>query len=127
MHSLRTKLLFFLLSELHPTYFNNKLSHDKVIEKCLSEHVQKKKKERKDERKCKLQKKEENKARTIILNCRNVKGGWNLSICPLLNPYAPRRKRYRVLEIKKPTHCYYYKLIYIDLVEKIITKSYGQY
>ena len=70
MHSLRT-----LMSELHPIFFNNKLSHDNMIEKCLSEHVKKKKKDKKDEKKYKLQKKEKNKARIVILNCKNVKGG----------------------------------------------------
>jgi len=70
--------------ELHPTSFNKKLSHDNMIEKCSSEHIKKKKKEKKDEKK----KKKESKTRTIILNCRNVKGGWNLSICPFLNPFA---------------------------------------
>jgi len=40
MHSLRT-----LMSELHPTSFNNELSHDNMIEKCSSEHIKKKKKE----------------------------------------------------------------------------------
>jgi len=44
MHSLRT-----LMSELHPTSFINKLSHDNMIEKCSSEHVKKKKKGNKDE------------------------------------------------------------------------------
>jgi len=63
-----------------------------MIEKCSSEHIKKKKKEKKDEKKCKLQKKEENKARTIILNCRNVNGGWNLSIHTLMNLFAPRRR-----------------------------------
>jgi hypothetical protein len=48
MHSLRT-----LMSELAPTSFNYKLSHDNMI--------QKKKKEKKDEKKCKLQMKKENK------------------------------------------------------------------
>ena len=45
--------------ELHPTSFNNKLSHDNVIEKCLSEHIQKKKKKRKMKRNenCKRKKK----------------------------------------------------------------------
>jgi len=38
-----------------------------------------------------LQKKEENKERTITLNWMNVKGGWNLSIHTLVNPYAPWR------------------------------------
>jgi len=42
MHSLRTKLLVLLVLELNPTTFNNKLSHDNTIEKCLSEHIQKK-------------------------------------------------------------------------------------
>jgi hypothetical protein len=78
-------------------------------------------KKKKDERKCK----EENKTRTIILNCRNVKGGWNLSIYPLLNAFAPRRMGVRVSEIKNPTICSYYKLMYIDLVEKTTSKSYG--
>jgi len=32
MHSLRTKLLFLLMLELLPTTFNNKLSHDNIIE-----------------------------------------------------------------------------------------------
>lgn len=36
-----------------------------------------------------MQKKKESKTRTMILNCRNVKGGRNLSISPLLNPLAP--------------------------------------
>jgi len=52
MRSLRAKLLFLLMLELHPTTFNNKLSHDNIIEKYSSEHIQKK-----DEKKCKLQKK----------------------------------------------------------------------
>ncbi|KEH19786.1 hypothetical protein MTR_8g468450 [Medicago truncatula] len=79
------------MSELHPTSFNNKLSNDNMIEKCSSEHIKKKKKKKKDEKKCKLQKKEENKTRTVILNFRNVKGGWNLSIYPLVNLYASQR------------------------------------
>jgi len=116
------------MSELHLTSFNNKLSHDNMIEKCSSEHIKKKKKEKKDEKKCKLQKKEENKARTVILNCKNVNGGWTPSIYTLVNPYALCGSgSVGVLGIKKPTHCYYYKLIYIDLVEKITTKSYGLY
>jgi len=86
------------MSELHPTSFYNMLSHDNMIEQCSSEHIKINKKGKKDEKKCKLQKKEENKARTIILNCRNVKGGWNLSIYPLLNPYAPRQGCYRVFK-----------------------------
>jgi len=53
---------------------------------------------KKDEKKCILQKKEENKARTITLNCMNVNGDWNLSIHTLVNPYAPWRG---VLEFKK--------------------------
>jgi hypothetical protein len=36
-----------------------------------------------------MQKKKESKTRTITLNCRNVEGGWNLSIHTLLNPFAP--------------------------------------
>jgi len=52
MHSLRT-----LMSGLHPTSFNNKLSHDNMIEKCSSEHVKKKKKGNKDEKKCKEKRK----------------------------------------------------------------------
>jgi len=47
-----------------------------------------KKKEKKDEK----EKQKENKTRTLILNCRNVKGGWNLSIYPLMNPYALWRR-----------------------------------
>jgi len=78
MHSLRT-----LMSELLPTSCNNKLSHDNMIENCSSEHVKMKKKEKKDEK--------ENKIRTLILNCRNVKVGWNLSIHTLVNPYASWR------------------------------------
>jgi len=35
-----------------------------------------------------MQKKKKSKTRTMILNCRNVKGGWNLSIHTLMNPYA---------------------------------------
>lgn len=69
---------------MHSTSFNNKLSRDNMIEKCSSEHVKMKKKENKDE--------EEKKTRTLILNCRNVKGGWNLSIYPLMNPYALWRR-----------------------------------
>jgi hypothetical protein len=42
MRSLRTKLLFLLMLELHSTTFNNKFSHDNIIEKCSSEHIQKK-------------------------------------------------------------------------------------
>ena len=45
--------MFFSMLELHPTSFNNKLSHDNVIENCLSEHIQNKKKQSKDEKKCK--------------------------------------------------------------------------
>ena len=78
MHLLRT-----LMSELLPTSCNNKLSHDNKIENCSSEHVKMKKKKKKDEK--------ENKTRTLILNCRNVKGSWNLSIHTLVNPYAPWR------------------------------------
>jgi len=44
MRSLRTKLLFLSMLELHPTTCNNKLSHDKIIEKYSSEHIQKKEK-----------------------------------------------------------------------------------
>jgi len=78
MHSLRT-----LMSELLPTSCNNNLSRDNKIENCSSEHVKMKKKEKKDEK--------EHKTRTLILNCRNVKGGWNLSTHTLVNPYAPWR------------------------------------
>jgi len=35
------------MSELHPTSFNNKLSHDNMMEKCSSEHIKMKKKEKK--------------------------------------------------------------------------------
>jgi len=75
--------------ELHLTSFKNMLSHDNITEKCSNEHIQKKKKEKKDENKCRLQKKKENKTRTKILNCRNVKGGLNPSTYPLMNPFTP--------------------------------------
>jgi hypothetical protein len=66
-----------------------------------------------------MQKKKENTTRTMILNCRNVKGGWNLSIHTLMNPYALcGGGGVGVLRIKKPTPCYYYKPIYIDLACK---------
>jgi len=75
-----------------------------------------------------MQKKKKSKTRTMILNCRNVKGGWNLSIHTLMNPYALcGGGGVGVSRIKKPTHCYYYKLIYIDLEEKTTIKSYGLY
>jgi len=45
------------MSELHPTSFNNKLSHDNMIEKFSSEHVKKKNKGNKDEKKCKEKRK----------------------------------------------------------------------
>ena len=45
------------MSEMHPTSFNNKLSHDNIIENCSSEHVKKKKKKNKDEKKCKRKRK----------------------------------------------------------------------
>jgi hypothetical protein len=63
MHSVRTKLLFIFMLELHPTSFNNKFSHENIIENTQMS-IQKKKKEKKDEKKCKLQKKKENKVRT---------------------------------------------------------------
>ena len=50
--------------ELHLTSFKNMLSHDNITEKCSNEHIQKKKKEKKDENKCRLQKKKQNKTRT---------------------------------------------------------------
>jgi len=78
------------MSEMHPTSFNTKLSHDNMIEKCSSEHAKIKKKEKKDEK----EKKKGNKTRTLILICRNVNGGWNLSIYPSMNPYALWRQRY---------------------------------
>jgi hypothetical protein len=40
--------------ELHPTTFNNKLSHDNFIEKKTQMSIQKK--EMKDEKKCKIAK-----------------------------------------------------------------------
>jgi len=46
-----------LMSELHPTSFNNKLSHNNMIEKCSSEHVKKKNRGIKDEKKCKEKRK----------------------------------------------------------------------
>ena len=54
MHSLR-----ILMSELHPTSFNNKLSYDNMIEKCSNERIKKKKKEKKDEKKLKRKIKQE--------------------------------------------------------------------
>jgi len=37
MRFLRTKLLFLLMLKLYPTTFNNKLSHDNIIEKYSSD------------------------------------------------------------------------------------------
>jgi len=62
--------LFFLMSELYTTYFNNKLSHDNVIEKCSSEHIQKKKKEKKDKKMQNEVNIRENKAVIKQSNCR---------------------------------------------------------
>jgi hypothetical protein len=60
---LRIKSLFLLVLELYPTTFNNKLSHDNIIEKYSNKHS-KERKIMKMKRNAKLQKKKKNKSRT---------------------------------------------------------------
>ena len=42
---------------MDPTSFNNKLSHDNMIEKCSGEHIKNKKKEKRDEKKANCKRK----------------------------------------------------------------------